>query len=1050
MPSNRQKTRLLISFAYVLGCFSLLAVALVTFNSSNRFVKSASRFETESKHIQLVSDTEGVLTRAESDASNYILTSKPDSLDSYNTDSINFLMCIRQLREATKNSPKLDKTVDNVESIGTKKFSEMHQVINAFQSDGIRSATSAMKAGQNVHLMEAVRNELKTLRRELESRLTEVAVENEANRGASQIWLIGGLVIAILAVVGAALLLMRDITTRLEIEESLQRSIALQTAIFDSVGSAIIATDAQGTITVFNRVAEQWLGYSAGEIVGTFTPARFHDDEEVASRSKVLTKELGYRIAPSFETFVAKTRNGAADSNEWTYVCKDGSRFPVMLTISQVKNQSGELVGFVGLASDLTEQKKTQSILATYVAEIEAANQLAYQQNRELKRTADELKESRDSAVAATRMKSEFLANMSHEIRTPMNGVIGMAHLLLNTPLTEKQQGYARTVRESAENLLAILNDILDLSKMEAGKMTLESFPFDLRMMIEDLCDIMAPTAHSKGLEMHCLIPPGATARVIGDPGRLRQILTNLMGNAIKFTEHGEVSIAIKVLKENQKRVTYRIVVADTGIGIDPERQMKIFDSFTQADGTTTRKFGGTGLGLTISKQLAELMGGEIGVTSKRGEGSEFWLEVAFQKQATPRLEPERVLQDLGSIRVLVADDNATNRFILREMLESWNCRVEEAANGSEALSAITLSGKDPFVSVIMDLHMPGMDGLQAAKTIKRDVRYKDLPLILLSSSGFVPQDIESATLYSAVLSKPVRSGPLFNALSNVTGIVGTSESAPPPPELIDNAGPILKGVHILVVEDNPVNQMVVTELLNIWGCKVTAAQNGLMAVEATAKERFDAILMDVQMPVMDGFEATAAIRAQEEISNSRTDIIAMTANAMTGDRERCLRAGMDSYLSKPLQPALLLEKLAAVTGRNVVSQPVASSNTSSRESSFDLKRLDESCSGSDSLKLKVLERYLATSTEYVKQVQEAVEQQDSKMVKSSAHALKGSSVTIGANVVGNLCQDLETTSLSDPLDPIAQVLANSLQAEMVQLHVDLNQYMLELKKAMA
>ncbi|MDR3690635.1 MAG: response regulator [Fimbriimonas sp.] len=1047
MPSNRQKTRLLISFAYGLGCLALLAVALATFSSSNRFMKSAERFEAATKQIQLASDIEGILTRAESEQRGYLITLKSDYLRSFDEDSVAFLICIRKLKDAAKGTAKLEKTVERVESLGTRKIEVMHRVITTARSRGADAGSDMVRGWQGLHLMDDVRSEIKVLRQDLEKHLSELAIENESNRSASQTWLIGGLVIATLAVLGAALLLMRDLASRIEIENSLQQANALQSAIFDSVGSAIIATDTHGTITIFNRTAEEWLGYSSAEVVGAKDPTIFVDRSELEARAALLSRDLHRKVSTGFETLVAKARSGTFDSNEWTYVSKDGTRFPIVLTISAVKDVNGNLLGFVGMANDLTEQKKTQSTLDTYVREIEAANQLAYQQNRELKRTAEELKESRDSAVAATRMKSEFLANMSHEIRTPMNGVIGMAHLLLNTPLTEKQQGYARTVRESAESLLAILNDILDLSKMEAGKMTLENFPFDLRLMLEDLCDVMAPTAHVKGLELNCVIPPGITSRVVGDPSRLRQILTNLLGNAIKFTERGEVSIQVSVLKDNPKRVTYRLAVVDTGIGIPADRQAKIFDSFTQADGTTTRKFGGTGLGLTISKQLAELMGGEIGVKSTVGKGSEFWLEVAFKKQAAPKVDVEEVSKNFPEIRVLVADDNATNRFILREMLQSWNCRVEEATNGTEALSAIALSTADPFSTVIMDLHMPGMDGLQAARTIKRDVRFKELPLILLSSSGFNPPDTESASLYAAVLSKPVRNSPLYNALSQVTGIVPKAE-----PERKDNTdvGQVLKGVRILVVEDNPVNQMVVSELLDMWGCNVVTANNGLMAVDATAKEKFDAILMDVQMPVMDGFEATAVIRTQEQLTQSHTEIIAMTANAMTGDKERCLSAGMDSYLSKPLQPALLLEKLTAATGRHVAETLHRQAPEPKRDSSFDLKRLDESCSGSSSLKLKVIDRYLATSVDSVSQIERSISSIDHKGVRAAAHALKGSSFTIGANRVGTICQDLETLAVNEQIDDKSGALATELSHEMVLLHEDLRSYIDGLSKAEA
>jgi len=1045
MPANRQKTRVLISLSYGLACLALLAVALVTWSSSKRFIESANRFETASKEIMLANEIEGLLTKADSDLTSYVVTNEVSHLRAYNNDAVQFQTDTRKLTESLSDNPNLKETVSKVNKLGLKRLYQLNDVVDAFRSEGLNAAVRQMRSGTRTDLMANVREQISQLRTSLQKHFSQLAAENEANRSASQVWLIGGMVIAVLAVVAAALLLLSDLSSRLYIESSLQRVNAMQAAIFDSVGTAIIATDEDGKITVFNRTAEEWLGYSSKEVIGHVTPMIFHDSAEVAQKAEMLSKELGRNITPGFDVLVAKIAKGGFDSNEWIYLTKDRSSIPIMLTVSAMKDPSGQLLGYVGLASDLTDQKKTEATLATYVAEIEAANQLAYQQNRELKRRADELKESRDSAVAATRMKSEFLANMSHEIRTPMNGVIGMAHLLLNTPLTEKQQGYARTIRESAESLLAILNDILDLSKMEAGKMTLENFPFDLRLMIEDLCDVMAPTAHSRGLELNCEIPQAMTSRVIGDPSRLRQVLTNLLGNAIKFTEKGEVSVQVKVLKDNPKRVTYRLAVKDTGIGIEPERQQKIFESFTQADGTTTRKFGGTGLGLTISKQLSELMGGELGVTSAVGQGSEFWLEIAFQKQPLPKVELEEIQQDLSNIRVLVADDSTTNRFILREMLQSWNCRVEEATSGKEAISTLTLSGTDAFSAVIMDLHMPGMDGLQVAKTIKRDTRYKDIPLILLSSSGFTPADTESASLYTAVLSKPVRSQPLYNALSQVAGI--QSGIAPEVKEVVEPTGQLLKGVRILVVEDNPVNQMVVCELLDIWGCTVVTANNGLMAVDATAKEKFDAILMDVMMPVMDGFEATAAIRTQEKLTQTHTEIIAMTANAMTGDKERCLKAGMDTYLSKPLQPAMLLERLAAATGRALGEAPVAEKPEPKAEWVFDLARLDESCSGSDALKQRVIDRYLVTSVDSCKQIVGAVESQDGKGLKASAHALKGSSLTIGANTVGQLCQELEICGTSEDFGEETQAKMTSLNEQLELLLDDLKHYSENLKK---
>ena len=1042
MPSLPPKTLIPLSFGLGLGFIALLAS--LSLRSADEFAQGGRSVASVHDAVEAVDNTQMVLSAADTVQRNVIFGKGSAKEFDFPAERRRFTAQIATLDVATLKLPGAHAHIDRLASLGYRKLANNAVILGVFSAQGADAALTQFKSGDGIQLMADIENEVGVLRQILLQRLKTVVKESEDNHREARLWLEAALTIAAVAAALASAVAVRDAGRRHAAETQLAGVAALQEAILSSVRLSIIACDPKGIVTVFNRSAEALLGYSADEMIGKATPALFHDSDEVVARAEKLSVELGRTIKPNFDVFVAIAEQSNAEPDEWIYVRKDGARFAAGLTVSRIIDTRGVLLGYVGMAYDLTDQKKTQALLDANLKEIEAANQLAQQQNRELKRRADELKQSRDSAVAATRMKSEFLANMSHEIRTPMNGVIGMTHLLLNTPLSEKQLGYARTVQQSAESLLSILNDILDLSKMEAGKMTLENFPFDLRLMLEDLCDVLAPSAHAKRLELNCVFPPVAPTKVIGDPGRLRQVLTNLMSNAIKFTERGEVSVSVRVLKENQKRVTFRFIVADTGIGIGEDRQDRIFDSFTQADGSTTRRFGGTGLGLTICRQLTELMGGEIGVTSSLGAGSEFWIEMAFQKQPIAMMDRLQSKQDLAGVRVLVADDNPTNRFILREMLDSWNCRLEEAASGAEALSALSLSAKDPFSCVVMDMNMPGMDGLEAARAIKLDARHKEIPIILLSSSGFAPSDIESAGLYAAVLTKPVRTSPLFNALSLVTGITSIPEPKPVSMEVWDSQP--LKDVRVLVVEDNAVNQLVVSELLASWGCVVTTADNGAKAVEATSGHKFDAILMDVQMPIMDGFEATAAIRAQELVSQSRTDIIAMTANAMSGDRERCLRAGMDSYLSKPLQPSALLERLAIASGRTVVGTGVAPKGEEREEPAFDPDRLDESCSGSAALKLKVIDRYLATSLDSMAQISQSVASGDFNAAKSAAHALKGSSLTIGSLKVGNICQELEVIAYSHGFTPQSISLVQALSSELSAVHSELKAYVEKLK----
>ena len=1036
MPSLSPKTRLSLGLACVLCLVVLLGG--ITIQNSQALSRSSRDVESVHDAIEVIDQTEDVLVEADDFqaqvfGSNY----SPHSFD-LDVEQGLFASRIETLKVAMSEIPEAKPHIERLANLGASKLTENDKVIRGGPHQGNQSTLGVANANREVQLMSEVQNELEVLRQQLLKRLKWVTAESEHNRQSAKISLESGLIIIALVAILASIIASRDSKHRLEVEEDLRSVAALQKSILDSVSSAIISTDVQGMVTAFNRTAEKILGYRSDELVGKASMILLHDPGEIAARAEVLSQERSQNVKPGFQVFVFDAQQNETVSREWTFIRKDGTRFPASLTCSQVVDIRGEIIGYVGVALDLTEAKLTQATMDAYLREIEAANLLAQQQNRELKRTADELKQSRDAAVTATRMKSEFLANMSHEIRTPMNGVIGMTHLLLNTALNQKQLSYARTVQQSAESLLSILNDILDLSKMEAGKMTLENFPFDLRLMFEDLCEALAPSAHAKRLELNFVFPPVAPNMVIGDPGRLRQIMTNLIGNAIKFTERGEVSVTVRVLKENPKRVSYYFSVLDTGIGISADRQERIFDSFTQADGSTTRRFGGTGLGLTISRQLTELMGGEIGLHSTPGQGSEFWLEMAFQKQLSPISLQSTVSQDLAGVRVLVADDNATNRFILREMLTSWNCRLVEAASGNEALSAISLSANDPFDCVIMDLHMPGMDGLQAARAIRLDRRHSNLPILLLSSSGFVPTDTETASLYAAVLTKPVRTSPLYNALALVTGISKKQDNSPA--RGIATEDQPLLGVKVLVVEDNAVNQMVVTELLQAWGCQVETADNGVIAVAATAERSFDVILMDVQMPVMDGFEATAAIRDQEREVGTHTKIIAMTANAMTGDREKCIRAGMDSYLSKPLQPASLLEKIAHASNRELVGAGVVS-REEDQVPNLDLTRLDESCGGNPELKLKVIESYLAASLDSLAQISHAIATGDPNSAKLATRTLKGSSVTIGSIKVAALCDEIEENATSSTFGPEQIPLAESLRVALLSVNEELRAY---------
>jgi PAS domain S-box-containing protein len=521
------------------------------------------------------------------------------------------------------------------------------------------------------------------------------------------------------------------------------------------------------------------------------------------------------------------------------------------------------------------------------------------------------LEQARDAALDASRLKSEFLANMSHEIRTPMNGVLGMLELLRSTPLNAEQREFAETSYSSAEALLKIINDILDVSKIEAGKLELDALDFNVRELSEEVCALLAGPAHAKGLELNCFVDPQVPAEVRGDPTRLRQVLVNLIGNAVKFTERGEVSVETVCLSGDEQRARLRFTVRDTGIGIRPEDQSRLFRPFEQADGATTRRFGGTGLGLSISRNLVQLMGGAVGIESTPGVGSTFWFTVDLARgEASASVGKPATL---GRRRILVVDDNATNRTILERFLNSWNAEVETADHAHRALERLDSAHRrgKPFELAILDLQMPDMDGLMLAGAMGRDRRFEKMPRILLSSGGLVGEQERAECGIVQALTKPVRQSQLFDAI--VSALDDGWIKLEAGPRMHEQVLPRFPGRQVLLVEDNLINRKVALRMLERLDVSVAVAGDGREALQEVERARYDLVFMDCQMPKMDGYEATRALRLREsEMGWPRTPIVALTANAMEGDREQCLDAGMDDHLAKPFT----LDGLAQVLAR--------------------------------------------------------------------------------------------------------------------------------------
>ncbi|MDA1053860.1 MAG: response regulator [Planctomycetota bacterium] len=793
---------------------------------------------------------------------------------------------------------------------------------------------------------------------------------------------------------------LRDVSERTEDARYRTRMAALVDSSYD----AIISKDIAGTIISWNVGAERVYGFTEEEAVGQTIAIILPPDVEEEEAEILRALQTGLRLE-QFETVRRR---------------KDGRLIPVSLTVSPIADNDATIIGSSTIERDISESKRQQ----------------------------EELQQAKEAAEEATRVRAEFLANVSHELRTPLNAIIGMTQITLDEEVTDDVRDYVQTADDAARSLLTLLNDILDFSKIESGKFTIDKEPFCLRETIDETVKTLSMRAFEEGIELACEIDPACPDNLIGDPIRLRQVLTNLIGNAIKFTDRGEVVLAVKASRKWRQETQLRFSVRDTGVGVPAEDQRRILEPFTQVDASSTRRYGGTGLGLAICTELIQLMGGRMSVESEAGSGSCFSFQLSFARQKDPNKQSGDFtpLEQLRNMRVLVVDDNETNRRIISEAFSNWSMRPDTANDGEQALGRLEQARKagSPYPLVIVDALMPGMDGYTLSEEIAE--RLPDPPpviLMLSSSDRHEFRQREEAAGVSVYLQKPVSQSDLMDAVMramNVQVVADVDPGSDSPHARMNDS------LSVLLAEDTPANQKVVTTILKKRGHAVTVAQNGREAVELFGKQAFDVVLMDVQMPIMDGIQLTAAIREHENASAKSTPIIAMTAHAMTGDREKYLEAGMDAYISKPIDVNVLIELVESFSNESLPAGGDAPSietrNVSEVSAStvidFDgaMKRL----AGDKDLFRDFIGYFDEDSPKLLATLREAITDGDAPTVERAAHSLKGLAANFGAEACVAAAHELEERGKHHDLANTSELL-HGLEEEVRRLGEALRAY---------
>ncbi len=781
--------------------------------------------------------------------------------------------------------------------------------------------------------------------------------------------------------------LQREIAERRQAEKALEERTAFLDSLIKNTPIGIVVIDPNDAVQFCNPAFEKLFRYRQKDISG---------------------RRLYELISASAEDPQVQSHRHRLARGQITHI------------VTQRKRSDGSLVDVEAYSVPLMAEGKLTGAV------------LLYQDITERKRAEEALTRAKEAAEAANRAKSEFLANMSHEIRTPMNGIIGMTELALDTKLSSEQREYLTMVKSSADSLLVLINDILDFSKIEAGKMELEEVEFPFEQTVGETAKVLAMRAHQKGLEMAWRVAPGIPERLRGDAHRLRQVIVNLAGNAVKFTERGEIAIEVEKESEDESGMVLHFRVRDTGIGVAKEKQAMIFEAFTQADSSASRKYGGTGLGLAITTRLVSLMGGRIWLESEVGKGSTFHFTARFE-HADPKTarSTEKAGEILRDVSVLVVDDNQTNRIGLSENLCRWGMRPEAVDSGQAALESLEQAQTENrrYQLMITDMQMPEMSGLELAARVRQNAACRDIPVILLSSSAHPQETARARELgIAAYLTKPVQPAELRGAIVKALGPSDEAREGMVPDEKEPDEG--RPGMRVLLAEDNVVNRKLAVALLEKRGHTVMVAENGQEALAILERESADVVLMDLQMPVMDGFEAIRAIRAKEQCDGGHLPIVALTAHAMQGDRERCLEAGADDYVAKPVKTAELFAAIERATKGRDALQPPQEAASRTPDEPLDWAAALERVDGDRELLEELVRLFIETSPTSIEEMRRALEIRDAKQLDRLAHTIKGSSASLGANRVSQAARLLEMRARSGAIENAGELI-DALQVEL-------------------